>query len=102
MDVWVEKGRESVYALRLDHLGALGLTLAGRGQLGNFAAADDDVVDAIDPGHRVEHSGPAQDCVGDLAGTHVKRLGEAHAGCPIGVTRTAPSPSASGVGRSPP
>ena len=76
--------------------------LAGRRQLGDLAVADDDVVDAVDAGDRVEHGRPPQDQVGVLAGADVEAVGEAHAGCPIGVGCGAPSPSASGVGRSPP
>ena len=63
VDVGVEEGGEGVQALGLDHLGAVGVGLAGRRQLGDLAVADDDVVDAVDPGDRVEHGRPAQDQV---------------------------------------
>ena len=68
VDVGVEEGGEGVQALGLDHLGAVVVRLARRGQLGDLAVADDDVVDAVDPGHRVEHRRPAQDQVRGLAG----------------------------------
>ena len=64
---------------------------ARRGELGDPAVADDDVVGALDPGDRVEQRRFAQDHVRALAGAHVERLGEAHAGCPcpIGVGSSA-------------
>jgi hypothetical protein len=46
-------------------------------------------------------SAAAQNQVRALPGTHIKRIRRAHAGCPIGVGRPAPSPLA-GSGRSPP
>ena len=46
VDVRVEEGREGVQALGLDHLGAVGVGLAGGGERGDRAVADDDVVDA--------------------------------------------------------
>ncbi len=88
-------------ALGLDDFRPLGVRLAGRGQLGDPPLADDDVVDGVDPGHRVEHRRPAQDEVRVLAGARVEGVGEAHAGCPIGVG-AAPSPSLTGIGASPP
>jgi hypothetical protein len=98
VDVRVEEGGEGVQSLGVDLLQPLDLG-AGRGQLGDPAGADDDVVDAVDPGDRIEHGGGAQDQVRALAGAHVERLGQLHAGCPIGVGRCSGSPTAAG-GRS--
>ena len=51
-------------ALGFDDLGALGRGgSAGGGELGDAAVADDDVVDALDPGDRVEDGGAAEDQV---------------------------------------
>ena len=47
---------------------------------------------------RVSLNGLSDDQLRALAGAHLERLGEAHAGCPIGVGCSAPSPSA-GAGR---
>ena len=69
----VEEGREGVQALGLDHLGAVGVGLAGRGERGDRAVADDDVVDAVDAGDRVEHGRPAEDQVRVLAGADVEQ-----------------------------
>ncbi len=91
VDVGVEEGREGVQAAGVDLLEALAGGLAGRRQLGDLAVADDDVVLGIDAGHRVEHRRPAQDQVRALSGAHL-HLGQAHAGCPIGVGRWAPLP----------
>ena len=96
VDVRVEEGGKGVQARGVDLLQSLGGG-AGGGELGDPALADDDVVDALDPGHRVEHGRAAQDRVGALAGAHVEGLGEAHAGCPIGV-----GACSAGAGRSPP
>ena len=82
VDVGVEEGGEGVQALGLDHLRALRVGRAGRGELGDLAVADDDVVDAVDPGDGVEHGGPAQDQVRALAGAHVERLGRGSRGLP--------------------
>ena len=101
--VRVEEGREGVQALGLDQLGAVGRRRARRRQLGDLAVADDDVVDAVDPGDRVEYGGAAQDQMRGLARAHVERLGQAHAEVPIGVGLAGlPSPSAGEAGRSAP
>ncbi len=97
----IEEGRKGVQALGLDHLGALGVGLAGRGQLGDLAVADDEVVNPVDPRHRIEDGRPPQDQVRVLAGTHVECVGQAHAGVPIGVGRL-PSPWSAALPPSPP
>ena len=101
VDVGIEEAREGVQALGLDDLGAVERHRAGRRKLGDAAGADHHVVDALDPGRRIEHGRRPQDYVRALAGAHVERLGQAHAGCPIGVGRSAPSAS-TGSGRPPP
>ena len=67
VDVRVEEGGEGVQAFGVELLGAVRVGLAGGGELGDPAAADDEVVDAVDPGDRVEQRGAAQDEVGGLA-----------------------------------
>src|SRR6201999_1800901 len=88
VDVRVEEGGEGVQAFGVDLLDAGRVGASGRSQLGDPAVADDEVVDAVDPGDRVEQGGAAEDEVGRLARPHVEDIGEvdgagAHAGCPI-------------------
>jgi hypothetical protein len=67
VDVRVEEGREGVQPLRLDHFGGAVLGVAGARQLGDSTIADHDVVLAVDPSVRVEHSHAAQDQLDGLA-----------------------------------
>jgi hypothetical protein len=97
--VGVEEGREGVQAAGVDFLEAVDARRAGRGQLGDLAGADHQVVLGIDPGNRVEHRGAPQDYVRALAGADLQLSG-AHAGCPIGVACAAPLAPA-GAGSSP-
>ncbi len=93
-------------ALGLEHLGPLALRRARRRQLGDAAVAEDEVVDAVDAGDRVEHGGTAQEQVRRLAGADVEDVGQklrrlaAHAGWPIGVGLPWSLPAPTGAGRS--
>ena len=58
--------------------------LAGGRELGDPAAADDEVVDALDPGDRVEQGGATQDEVGGLPGADVEDVGEVDGGAHAG------------------
>ena len=95
-----KKAGKACRALGVDLLEAADGGLARCCQLGDLAVADDDVVLGVDAGHGVEHGGTAQDQVRALAGAHVQ-LGQAHAGCPIGVGRSAPLPWAGAGSPSP-
>ncbi len=64
----IEEGGEGVQPLGLDDLGRVLVGGPGLGQLGDPAAADDDVVDAVDAGCRIEYRGVAQNQVRRLAG----------------------------------
>ncbi len=92
------------FGVDLLDVGCVGL--AGGRELGDPAAADDEVVDAVDPGDRVEQRGAPQDEVGGLAGADVEDVGEvlgsAHAGWPIvgAAASAAAGPSPIEVGRS--
>ena len=55
VDVRVDEGREEVLARRLDRFGAgRGVERAGRCELGDLAAADQDVMAAVDLSARIE------------------------------------------------
>ena len=106
VDVWVEEGREGVQALGVELLGAVRVGLARCGDLGDPAAADHEVVDAVDPGDRVEQRRAAQDEVGGLArrARRAARSGSVRRSCGLADRRRGgfggggPSPIA--VGRS--
>ena len=68
---------------------------AGSGQLGDPATADHQVVDALDPGRRVEHASPPAGRGRGLPGAHVERLGQAHAAAlwESGARRRRPRPA---------
>ena len=81
--VRVDEGGEQVAALAVEHLGAVGrLERAGRADLGDLAAAHEDVVRRVDPGARVEHVGAADEQVGRRLLAMVEH---AHAPAPAGV-----------------
>ena len=91
--VRVDEGREGVQALGVDHLGAVGrLERPGRADLGDLAAADQQVVVAVDAGARVDHLGAADQRVRRLApargraaaGACVASGTRVHAAPPIG------------------
>ena len=67
-----KKAGKACRPLGVDLLDALGGGLAGRGQLGDLAVADDDVVLGVDAGDRIEHRGAAQDQVRALPGAHLQ------------------------------
>ena len=92
----VEEGREGVQPFGLDDLGAVGSASPGEA---SAAISPSRTTTSWRP--RCPRPGrarsPAQDHVARLAGAHVERVAEAHAGLPIGVGPGSPSPSPAGA-----
>ena len=84
-----KKAGKDAEALGVDLLRPVELGRPGLGELGDLAAANDDVTQLVDPGPRIEHPGPAKHEVlaGLLAGASPVERGDrtTHAGSPIGV-----------------
>ncbi len=85
--VRVDEARQQMPAGPVEHLGpGRRLQRAGRADLGDLPAADQDVVGRVDPGAGIEHVGAADE---QVRGRERAVVEHAHAGCGAGKDETA-------------